>query len=142
MPLDPAKAQYLPPPRGEQSNKVHSRRKDGETDMKRFKNILLVVGADTGRQAALDRAVTLAKNNEAQLTVVGVVDQWPLQARQFTEVMSVSDVRDFVVQAERDRLEKLIVPAQQGGVRAGAGCSAERRSWRSFAKCCGKSTTW
>jgi len=88
--------------------------------MQRFKNILLVDDADAGNQAALDRAVTLAKKNEAQLTVVRVVDQWPLQAHQFTEAMSLSDVHEFVVQAGRDQLEKLLAPVQQGGVRAGA----------------------
>jgi len=42
--------------------------------MQRFKNILLVFDLEAANEVALDRAATLAKKNEAQLTVVKVVD--------------------------------------------------------------------
>lgn len=37
--------------------------------MRRFKNILLFTGVDNGGKAALARAMTLAKRNQAHLTV-------------------------------------------------------------------------
>jgi universal stress protein E len=42
--------------------------------MKRFKNVLCVVETDGNFKAALERAVTLAENNQANLTVVSVMD--------------------------------------------------------------------
>jgi universal stress protein E len=88
--------------------------------MRRFKNILLVFDPEAANEVALDRAVTLVKKNEAQLTVVKVVDQWPQKAHRFAEVMSVSDIHESVVQGAREQLEKLIASAQQGGTRVGA----------------------
>ena len=45
--------------------------------MKRFKNILYVVNPDDEAACALERAVTLAENNQAALTVVTVVEALP-----------------------------------------------------------------
>ena len=50
---------------------------EGVTEMQRFKNILLVFDPEAANEVALDRAVTLAKKNEAQLTVVKVVAPCP-----------------------------------------------------------------
>jgi len=41
--------------------------------MQRFKNILLVFDGETEGKATLDRVVTLARRNQAQLTVVDVL---------------------------------------------------------------------
>ncbi len=84
--------------------------------MQRFKNVLLVIGAQNGTQVALDRAVTLARKNKARLTVVRMVDQWPREARKFAELMAVSDVHEFVVEKGREQLEKLIAPIRPSGL--------------------------
>ncbi len=42
--------------------------------MKRFKNILLLAGGEGWEEAALKRAVTLAKSNKARLNVVEVIE--------------------------------------------------------------------
>lgn len=42
--------------------------------MKRFTNILLIAGGDNWRETALERAVSLAKENQADLTVVDVIE--------------------------------------------------------------------
>ncbi len=42
--------------------------------MKRFTNILLIAGGDNWRDTALERAVSLAKENQADLTVVDVIE--------------------------------------------------------------------
>jgi len=41
--------------------------------MKRFENILCVLGPDEESEATLERAVALAENNQSQLTVVEVI---------------------------------------------------------------------
>lgn len=43
--------------------------------MQRFKNILCVVVPDADNEAVLERAVALAENNQARLTVVEVIDE-------------------------------------------------------------------
>ena len=45
--------------------------------MQRFKNVLYVSVFDSVGKAALERAVTLANNNQASLTVVEVIDKLP-----------------------------------------------------------------
>ena len=45
--------------------------------MKRFKNILLVYEQGAGVNATLERAVSLAKRNRAQLTVLEVTEGVP-----------------------------------------------------------------
>jgi universal stress protein E len=42
--------------------------------MKRFERILCAIGPEAGHCAAVERAVTLAENNQANLTLVGVAD--------------------------------------------------------------------
>jgi nucleotide-binding universal stress UspA family protein len=42
--------------------------------MKRFTNILLIAGGDNWRETALERAVSLATENQADLTVVDVIE--------------------------------------------------------------------
>ena len=88
--------------------------------MQRFKNILLVLPCEAENQVTLDRAVTLAKKNEAQLTVVKTVEQRPRETRRFARMMSVSGVHELIVQAGREQLEKLIAPVRQDGMRIDA----------------------
>jgi len=45
------------------------------TEMKRFKNILCVIDPDKTPSTALERAVTLAENNQAKLTLVAVTER-------------------------------------------------------------------
>ena len=43
--------------------------------MKRFKNILCVMESEDGCQSALERAMTLAENNQATVTVATVTER-------------------------------------------------------------------
>ncbi|MCF6324564.1 MAG: universal stress protein [Gammaproteobacteria bacterium] len=45
--------------------------------MQRFKNILFIATPDSDSEVALERAITLANNNQARLTVVEVIDKIP-----------------------------------------------------------------
>ncbi len=48
--------------------------------MKRFSNILFVAGSGTDESAVFGHAVTLAKDNRAQMIVVGFVGPVTLEA--------------------------------------------------------------
>ena len=45
--------------------------------MQRFRNILFVATPDSNNDAALERAATLAENNQARLTVIEVLEAMP-----------------------------------------------------------------
>lgn len=75
--------------------------------MQRFKNILLFDDARVGRKAALERAVALTRRNEAQLTVVGVIQALPRELRMIT-VLNPADLQEMVIEERRGQLEHLI----------------------------------
>ena len=73
--------------------------------MQRFSNILLVADALTDRSAALHHAVALAKNNQATLTVVGVVED--VSAEGSKAVPSVK-LRDMLISEQREKLDDIV----------------------------------
>ena len=88
--------------------------------MQRFKNILLVFAPEARNVALLERAVTLAKRNQAQLTVVRVIDSKPQDVHLMTEVTPARNVHQLAVEAGREQLEKFIAPIRQDRLRVGA----------------------
>ena len=79
---------------------------EGRT-VQRFKNILLSDDVRVERKAALERAVALARRNQAQLTVVGIVEALPRELRMIT-VLNPSDLQEMVMEERREQLEHLI----------------------------------
>jgi len=84
------------------------------TEMKRFKNILLIHPCD---QATLDRAAALAKRNRARLTVLRV-------ARELAETGLVTvpgsprlDVQHLVFKEYQSQLQEFAAPLKQDGLR-------------------------
>ena len=75
--------------------------------MQRFKNILLIDDVGVERKTALERAVTLARRNQAQLTVVGIVEALPRELRMIT-VLNPADLQEMVIEERREQLEHLI----------------------------------
>lgn len=74
--------------------------------MKRFSNILLVVDTEAESAAALSRAVALARNNQASLTIVSVVEEIssnPTRAVLWVELCAK------LLGDERARLDNMIV---------------------------------
>ncbi|MGB5612386.1 MAG: universal stress protein, partial [Sedimenticolaceae bacterium] len=65
--------------------------------MKRFKNILLTVDFDSKQQTAVDRAVSLAKQNDACLTVFSVVKELPADARMAITSMPPQELLERVM---------------------------------------------
>ena len=75
--------------------------------MKRFKNILLVCNFDARPHMAVDRAVSLAKNNEAQLTVFTVVKERSVDARMVFTHIPPEELRSRVIDDNRTKVDAL-----------------------------------
>jgi len=76
--------------------------------MQRFKNILCVTAPDSANVTALKRAVALADNNQARLTVVEVIDEIPPNTKLLERVLSPEDLQASMVVEHQKRLEKQV----------------------------------
>jgi nucleotide-binding universal stress UspA family protein len=76
--------------------------------MKRFKNILLVAGGEGWEETALKRAMTIAKNNEAKLKVVEVIEELPWGTRMLITTMHLADIQEAIIKERLMKLEHLI----------------------------------
>lgn len=86
--------------------------------MKRFKNILLFAGSEGWKDAALERAVTLAKSNKAKLKVFDVIEELPREIHVPITVMSPVEIQKLVINERKNQLELLIEPMRKDGVYA------------------------
>ncbi len=84
--------------------------------MHRFKNILLIFNPKVANEAALTRAVSLAETNEAQLTVVRVVEKRPHGSNVTSDTIRPMDVQELVVQVGQEALQKFLAPVRQAGI--------------------------
>lgn len=78
--------------------------------MKRFKDILCVVEPGMPSEAVLERAVALAENNQAKLTVVDVTDRIPINAETIDGGPSSDDLQAAMINAHAKGLDDLIEP--------------------------------
>jgi universal stress protein E len=78
--------------------------------MKRFNNILCVMGAQAAGKSALERAVALAENNQAELTVVDVIPRVPAGIGMPDGGPISRDLRAAMVQEHEARIVSLIEP--------------------------------
>lgn len=76
--------------------------------MKRFSKILFVAGSGTDESAAFNHAVTLANNNHAQMTVVGLVDASESRKQ---SAPAASELLDAMVEERREQLQTLVQSA-------------------------------
>ncbi len=81
--------------------------------MKRFKNILCVVEPGDHSKPALDRAVLLAENNQARLTVVDVVEQASLGTNLPCEGLSGEALQQAMTNFHTKSLEALVAPYRE-----------------------------
>ncbi len=88
--------------------------------MQRYKNILFVANGPAEVAGAFERAVTLAKENQARLTVIDVLDTVPPDARMLITTMSPLELEETLTQERLGQLEELIGPAREGGVQVSA----------------------
>ncbi len=79
--------------------------------MQRFKNILYVVTPGLNSdEAALARAVILARNNQARLTVIEIIDEIPANTKLLDRVLSSKELQAKVVAAHQEQLAALVAP--------------------------------
>lgn len=78
--------------------------------MKRFKRILYVAEPQSAQQAAIARAVSLARNNQAQLRVVEVVQEVTSGIGLPPGGPIASDLTDVLTAERRQALEVLVAP--------------------------------
>lgn len=88
--------------------------------MRRFKNILLVADGEGWEATALKRAVDLAKNNRARLTVVDVVEELPRGLRMLIRSMHFEDIQRLAVSERLKDIKHLIEPILNKGVKVSA----------------------
>ena len=84
--------------------------------MKRFKNIILVCNFDANQHIAVERAVSLAKQNEAHLTVFTVVKELPADARMAITIMPPQELLALVINDRREKVDALAADIGQQGV--------------------------
>lgn len=84
--------------------------------MKRFSNILLVVDESTDYSAALKRGATLARNNQAGLTLCTIVDTVPSEVRMGVITVTPREVLDIATAKKREWLEDAANSSTTAGV--------------------------
>ncbi len=87
--------------------------------MKRFKNILLFAGPSSDVTTTFRRALSLAKHNQARITVLDVVDELPRHLQRAITIMPPSELQDIVIKERLSQLEKLVKPARKKGIKVG-----------------------
>jgi len=80
--------------------------------MKRFKNILFVADPELQCRDAFARAVILAENNQANLTIVSIMDDLPDGYRQKIHGISLADLNDPIRYKQQEQLENLVASTQ------------------------------
>jgi len=81
--------------------------------MNRFKNILYVTEASVAQDAAMARAVALARNNQADLTVIDVIPAIPLGMGMPPGALMRIDFQAAMAAEHRKLLESLVAPYRQ-----------------------------
>ncbi len=76
--------------------------------MRRFSNIVLIVGADSDNAQALQRATALAKNSQAALTVCAVVDALPDEMHMIDSTITPEELCDIAVAEQREQLDPVL----------------------------------
>jgi len=76
--------------------------------MQRFKNILCVVGPGSDGRSSLERALTLANNNQARLTVVEVIDEIPPNTTLMERTLSSVDFQAILIAEHQEKLQGLV----------------------------------
>jgi universal stress protein E len=76
--------------------------------MKRFKNILFVADSELKGGDALERAVSLAENNQARLTVISILEKLPTGYSQKIHGGSWTGLQNTLMDKQQLQLESLV----------------------------------
>jgi len=85
--------------------------------MKRFKKILFVAAPNTDVTVSFRRTLSLAKHNQAHLTVVDIIDRLPPDLLRLITVMNPIELQEIMIKERLSQLEKLVKPARKKGIR-------------------------
>ena len=88
--------------------------------MKPFKNILLAIRQEDESEAAIERAVALAQENEAQLKVVELRESVEREEKLLSLGVPARDLHRAAVRKDAERLEQFIAPLKEQGIAATA----------------------
>ncbi|MFT4937630.1 MAG: universal stress protein E [Paraglaciecola sp.] len=90
--------------------------------MQRFKNILIVVDAQnfSADNEALKRGTKLAKENDANLTILHVFEQPKSLIERYEDFMSTEELAELIKQQKTAALEELVTPLRGIGFQIGA----------------------
>ena len=86
--------------------------------MKRFKNILLICNFDTKQHMAIDRAVSLAGQNKARLTVITVVKELPVNTWMAITAIPPQELFELVIKDRQEKVDALVADMVKQGVDA------------------------
>ena len=76
--------------------------------MKRFKNILFVADSELKGGNAFERAVTLAENNQAKLTIVSIMEEIPTLNSEEIQGISTLELYNAIMDQRRLQLENMV----------------------------------
>jgi universal stress protein E len=76
--------------------------------MHRFNNILFIATHDANMEVAFDRAVTLAENDQARLTVINVIEEIPESTIWQHNALSSKDLQALYIEGHERMLEALV----------------------------------
>jgi nucleotide-binding universal stress UspA family protein len=85
--------------------------------MQRFKDILLVIDHRTESKASFEQAADLCKRNQADLTVVDIVEDLSREAELWLTSDVLSSLRSHELEVRENHLKHLVEPIQQEGIR-------------------------
>lgn len=78
--------------------------------MKRFKNILYIAETNNGNDLALERAITLANENDADLTAVNIAEKVPHEFSFFGRSVASEDIQKKLTIESQKALDDLVAP--------------------------------
>ena len=81
--------------------------------MKRFSNILAIVNTHRNEASALQRAISLAKNNQASLTVASLLEEIPGDLHMSILVIDPEEVLEIAKEEELERLKEMVASVNQ-----------------------------
>ena len=84
--------------------------------MKRFKNILVVLGPEGEDHLTLERAAALARLNRTSLHVLVALEYLPLELSMLVTALHPQELQDIVERKQRERLDKWLVPIRGDGI--------------------------
>jgi universal stress protein E len=81
--------------------------------MKCFKNILFVIDYDSQDCDALNRVVALAEHNQANLTVVSILDEFPGDQNSKIYGISINELQEAMMEKRRLQLERQVASVRK-----------------------------